>query len=68
MAPIYIMFIPIGIPAILYGVLFIAISAKLMGRENKRIAHEGHLGGAIAGVVLTVLMRPDILTSAFGGA
>jgi len=66
MKNLYFMFVPIGIPAIVYGVLFIVISAKLMGREGKRIAHEGHLGGAIAGVALTVLMRPDVLSGAFG--
>ncbi len=66
LAPIYIFFIPIGIPAILYGVIFIAISAQLMGREGNRIAHEGHLGGAMAGVVLTILMRPDVVGQYFG--
>lgn len=63
---IYILFIPIGIPAILYGVLFIIISARLMGREGNRIAHEGHLGGAIAGVALTVAMRPEVIGQIFG--
>jgi membrane associated rhomboid family serine protease len=63
---IYFLFVPIGIPAILFAVLFIAISAGMMGREGNRIAHEGHLGGALAGVVLTVLMRPDVLTGLFG--
>ncbi len=66
MNPLYIMFIPIGIPAVLYGVLFFIISARLMGREGNRIAHEGHLGGAIAGVVLTVAMRPEIVGHIFG--
>jgi membrane associated rhomboid family serine protease len=37
-----------------------------MGNAGNRIAHEGHLGGAIAGVVLTVLMRPDVVTQLFG--
>lgn len=63
---IYLMFIPIGIPAILYGVLFIIISARLMGRKGNRIAHEGHLGGAIAGVALTVAMRPEVIGQIFG--
>jgi len=67
-ASIYFFLIPIGIPAILYGVLFIVISAKLMGRDGSRIAHEGHLGGAIAGVVLTVAMKPEVLGRFFGGA
>lgn len=64
--PLYLMFIPIPIPAILYGVLFMAISAQLMERSNRVIAHEGHLGGALAGVALTILMRPDVITRFFG--
>ena len=63
--PLYIMFIPIPISAILYGVLFMAISAQLMERSNRVIAHEGHLGGALAGVALTILMRPDVVTRLF---
>lgn len=62
---IYFLFIPIPIPAILYGVLFIIISARLMGGQGSRIAHEGHLGGALAGAVLTVVMRPDVVTQFF---
>lgn len=64
--PIYILFIPFGIPALLYGVLFIFISARLMERSDRVIAHEGHLGGAIAGAALTVLMKPEVVTQFFG--
>jgi membrane associated rhomboid family serine protease len=63
---IYFLFVPIGIPAILFAVLFVAISAGMMGREGNRIAHEGHLGGALAGVVLTILMRPEVVGRLFG--
>lgn len=63
--PIYIMFIPVGIPAILYGAIFIFISARLMGRAGNKIAHEGHLGGALAGILLTILMKPEIITRFF---
>ncbi len=66
MEKIYILFLPVGIPAIIFAVIFIVISAGLMGREGNRISHEGHLGGAIAGVVLTLMMRPDILGRLFG--
>lgn len=65
-SPIYFMFVPFGIPAIIYGVLFMAISAGMMGQHGGRIAHEGHLGGALAGVVLTLLMKPAALTQFFG--
>lgn len=63
--PIYIMFIPVGIPALLYGFLFIVLSARLMGEPGSRVAHEGHLGGAVAGVILTLLMKPEAITRFF---
>jgi membrane associated rhomboid family serine protease len=63
--PVYILFLPFGLPAHLYGALFIFISARLMGRADRIIAHEGHLGGAIAGAALTVLMRPEVVTRPF---
>ena len=66
LAPIYLFMIPIGIPAILFGAVYIFISARLMGNAGNRIAHEGHLGGAIAGVILTLLMKPEALTRLFG--
>lgn len=61
---IYFMFVPFGISAIIYGVLFMAISASMMGGGG-RIAHAGHLGGAIAGVILTLMMRPEIIAEIF---
>lgn len=64
--PIHILFIPVGIPALLYGALFIFISARMMERSDRVIAHEGHLGGALAGAALTVLMKPEVVTRLFG--
>lgn len=63
--PIYFMFVPVGIPAIIYGVFFIVISARMIG-DGGRTAHEGHLGGAAAGVILTLLLRPDAIGHLFG--
>ena len=65
LSPIYIMFIPIGIPAILYAVLFVLFSAYAMreGQEGagSRIAHDAHLGGAVGGLVLTILLYPAVV-------
>lgn len=58
MDALYIFPLPIPIPAIIFGAIFIVLSSVLMNRENRRIAHEGHLGGAIAGIVLTIAMVP----------
>ncbi len=63
---IYFLFLPFGIPAILFGVLYMAISAQLMDRADRAIGHEAHLGGAAGGIVLTLLMRPDVIGQFFG--
>ena len=68
LAPLYLFFIPIPIPAFLFAIVFIAVSVGLMGRSGNRIAHEGHLGGAIAGVALTVALRPEVVSQIFGSA
>jgi membrane associated rhomboid family serine protease len=62
MAKIFIMFIPVGVPAFLYAIFYILYSTYAM-RDDLRgsIAHEAHLGGAIAGIVLTLILRPDAL-------
>lgn len=65
-AGIYFFFIPIPIPAILFGALFIIISAGLIGRDSGRIAHEAHLAGAVTGVLLTVAMRPEVFSGLLG--
>ena len=65
MHSLYLMFIPIPIPAILYGAAFILISARMTGAGRTGIAHEGHLGGAVAGVILTILMKPEAVTRFF---
>ena len=61
----YFMFVPVCIPAVLFGVIFILVSANMIGRFGGRTAHEAHLAGAVAGIVLAVLMRPDAITRFF---
>lgn len=61
-AMLYIFF-AIPMPAIVFAVLYVAISIFAMkksqaGEKMGRIAHEAHLGGAIGGVLLTVLLDP----------
>lgn len=63
---IYFIGIPFGVPAYLFAALFLIISAQLMRTPDRVISHEGHLGGAIAGVVLAIVMRPDVIGRIFG--
>jgi membrane associated rhomboid family serine protease len=59
--PLVIFPIPIPIPAVLFGVLFVLLSAQLMRAPGKIISHEGHLGGALGGFILTALMKPEAI-------
>ena len=55
-----IMFI-IPMPAILFAVLYVALSIYASRREVGRVAHEAHLGGALGGLVLTLILYPPSL-------
>ncbi len=57
--------IPVPMPAWVFGIVFVLISSVLMNRQDRVISHEGHLGGAIAGLLLTIAMHPILLTRWF---
>ncbi len=59
--PIYIFLIPIGIPAFLFGIGYVAVSAFGMRSRWGRIGHEAHLGGALGGLALTVMLYPSAI-------
>ncbi|MCP9291747.1 MULTISPECIES: rhomboid family intramembrane serine protease [Gracilimonas] len=66
--PIYIMFIPFGIPAIIFGALFLVYSVFASKREG-RINHEAHIAGAVWGFVYLIIFVPntvDHFLSVFG--
>ncbi len=49
------LFFAIPLPAIVFGIGYIAYSSFAMGGKG-RIAHEAHLGGAIGGAALALLL------------
>ncbi len=52
------------IPAIAFAVLFVAGSLwAVRTRRLPGIAHEGHLGGAAGGVILTAVLEPQVVAS-----
>lgn len=63
---LYIFFLPIPIPAVVFAVAYVLLSMYAMrrGRADSApggIAHEAHLGGAIGGLLLTILLEPRAL-------
>ncbi len=57
---LYIMFIPIGIPAIIFGALFVAYSIWASKKEGK-INHEAHIGGALWGLIYMFAFVPNTI-------
>lgn len=58
---LYLFFVPIPIPAWLFGVGYLLYSIYGMVNKRGNIGHDAHFGGAIAGYVLTLFFAPYIL-------
>ena len=57
---IYLFLIPIGIPAILFGAIFVAYSIWAARKEGK-INHEAHVGGAAWGLIYMFAFVPNTI-------
>jgi membrane associated rhomboid family serine protease len=56
---IYFFFIPIAIPAPIFSVLYLLISYFFMENGGGNVAHDAHLGGALAGFILGGMIAPN---------
>jgi membrane associated rhomboid family serine protease len=67
---IFLMFIPIPIPAYIFGVLYLGYSAYMAKKAQDNIGHDAHFWGALFGVAFTLILRPEFLeefiTTIFG--
>ncbi|MCF8714453.1 rhomboid family intramembrane serine protease [Joostella atrarenae] len=54
-------FIPIPIPAYLFGIGYLLYSIYGMKARIGNIGHTAHFGGAIGGYIMTLLMMPSLL-------
>ena len=59
---LYLFFIPIAIPAYLFGIGYLLYSIYGMKAKNDNIGHTAHFGGAIGGFAYTLLREPRLLT------
>lgn len=55
-------FIPVGIPAWVYGLAYVAYSIYGIRSRRDNVGHESHLAGALIGMLLAVAMFPAALT------
>jgi membrane associated rhomboid family serine protease len=58
---LYLFFIPIPMPAWLFGILYLLYSIYGMKKSIGKIGHDAHFGGALAGYFLTILIVPSLI-------
>ena len=58
---LYLFFIPIPIPAWLFGILYLLYSIYGMKKSLGNIGHDAHFGGALAGYCLTIFIAPSLI-------
>jgi membrane associated rhomboid family serine protease len=57
--PIYLFFIPIGIPGFIFGGLYIAYTYWQDKRSADHINHSAHLIGALFGIIAILILIPE---------
>lgn len=53
--------LPISLPAWIYGLAFIAYSIYGVSTKKGATGHEAHLGGALVGLLVAIIIRPSAL-------
>ncbi|RZL05223.1 MAG: rhomboid family intramembrane serine protease [Pedobacter sp.] len=61
MAKMGILFIPIPIPAIIFGVLYLVYCMYAARNAKDHINHDAHFFGALSGMLITVILVPGIV-------
>jgi len=65
MAPLGIIFIPIRMPAFVFGLLYLALEMYLDRNKRSPIAHSAHYFGGIFGLVFTAALEPQLILRFF---
>jgi membrane associated rhomboid family serine protease len=63
---LYLFFIPIPIPAYIFGIGYLLYSIYGMKAKRDNIGHTAHFGGAIGGYLITLVKEPHLFTDNLG--
>jgi membrane associated rhomboid family serine protease len=58
---LYLLIFPIGIPAVIFGALYLVYSAYMSRRGSDQVGHNAHFWGAIFGLAFTIVIEPNLL-------
>ena len=57
--PLNLLFIPIAIPAYIFGPLYLLFEFLMDKRGGTGIAHDAHIGGALFGIIYVLIINID---------
>lgn len=57
---LYMFFIPIPIPAYIFGIVYLLYSIYGMKKRIGNIGHDAHFGGAVGGYLITLILDPSL--------
>lgn len=60
---LYLFFIPIPIPAYLFGIGYLFYSIYGMKKQTGNIGHDAHFGGAVGGYITTLIFAPWVVSA-----
>jgi membrane associated rhomboid family serine protease len=58
-----IIFIPIGIPAYIFGILYLVYSYFMSRRGQDNIAHDAHFVGSVFGFIFPIMLNHELFKS-----
>lgn len=56
-----IIFIPVRLPAYVFGLLYLVYSYFMSRRKNDNIAHDAHFVGSVFGLIFPIMLNPDLI-------
>lgn len=60
-AKMYVMLLPIGIPAFIFGPLYLTYCYYAAKHQQDNVNHDAHLWGALSGFILTIILDPGVI-------
>jgi membrane associated rhomboid family serine protease len=61
LAKMSLMFLPIGIPAVLFGALYLVYCNYASKQSRDNINHDAHMFGALSGLLITIALNPHVV-------
>jgi membrane associated rhomboid family serine protease len=55
------LFLPVSIPGWLFGLIYVLYSIYGIRSRRNNIGHDAHVGGALVGLIITIIMQPSAL-------